>query len=421
MAESFTHWRDLFVGRRAELEWLADHWKKALAGEPQLVVLLAESGLGKTRIAQEFYRRLSREHDPAPPDKPQGYWPDSFATDSESLAVNPSFDSHAPTGGEIPWLWWGLRWQNPESRNTIDERCALHSFRNVLAIHTQAIELKKRRAAIGMNAAWTIAETAAGALIPLVFISKQILDLGKDLREARTLAEEASRDPSAQRRATDVTLKDLALRDFRATLDPGDAHAPTVPVILLLDDAQWADSTSLTFVRELFAEASRNGWKLLVIVTHWEREWNLAPVAVDPKDGSISHARQLPAALGLTAGWQLDCLRKIPPLPEAEDIVHQAFPGLTEAQGQLVVEKSGGNAEMLREALMWLEREPRFFERGDRCSALSVAGQQQLVDREFKLKQFIRERFARLELEVQRALGWSSLQGNRFQIGRAHV
>lgn len=54
-------WRRLFVGRDDELGRLRTAWRKVAPedgsqAEPQLVVLLAESGLGKTRLAQEFYR-----------------------------------------------------------------------------------------------------------------------------------------------------------------------------------------------------------------------------------------------------------------------------------------------------------------------------------------------------------------------------
>ena len=57
-------WRDLFVGRKTELDWLITKWNLAKEGEPQFVVLLGEPGLGKTRIALEFYRWLTCNEDP---------------------------------------------------------------------------------------------------------------------------------------------------------------------------------------------------------------------------------------------------------------------------------------------------------------------------------------------------------------------
>lgn len=58
-------WKDIFLGRKNELELLQDAWLKIQPTdaerqpEPQLVILRAEKGLGKTRLVQEFYRWLS--------------------------------------------------------------------------------------------------------------------------------------------------------------------------------------------------------------------------------------------------------------------------------------------------------------------------------------------------------------------------
>ena len=118
-------WRHLFVSREKELAWLQDAWREAKAGRPQFLVLLGESGLGKTRLVQEFYRWLSREADPGTPACPEGYWPDAFATEARSLDVNPEFPAgRAGPTPPIPWLWWGLRWAIPDRRNEIANGCA---------------------------------------------------------------------------------------------------------------------------------------------------------------------------------------------------------------------------------------------------------------------------------------------------------
>src|SRR5690606_41690616 len=72
-----------FTGRDAELERLLAHWESVRAGDgPRVVVLLAEPGLGKTRLAQELYARLvAREQGGAP-----GYWP----PDRKSTRLNSS-------------------------------------------------------------------------------------------------------------------------------------------------------------------------------------------------------------------------------------------------------------------------------------------------------------------------------------------
>ena len=47
------------VGRSAELDWLTDHLDTAEAGEPRLVFVRGEAGIGKSRLARELGRRAS--------------------------------------------------------------------------------------------------------------------------------------------------------------------------------------------------------------------------------------------------------------------------------------------------------------------------------------------------------------------------
>ena len=62
-AENPLPWSEVFSGRAAELRQLADAWERVQypQPDPQVVVLLAESGLGKTRLVQEFFARISAE------------------------------------------------------------------------------------------------------------------------------------------------------------------------------------------------------------------------------------------------------------------------------------------------------------------------------------------------------------------------
>jgi predicted ATPase len=48
-----------FVGREEELGVLARRWERARAGEGQLVMIVGEPGLGKSRLIEEFHSKLS--------------------------------------------------------------------------------------------------------------------------------------------------------------------------------------------------------------------------------------------------------------------------------------------------------------------------------------------------------------------------
>jgi hypothetical protein len=48
-----------FVGREEELDLLMRRWERARAGEGQLVLIVGEPGLGKSRLLEEFHARLA--------------------------------------------------------------------------------------------------------------------------------------------------------------------------------------------------------------------------------------------------------------------------------------------------------------------------------------------------------------------------
>ena len=48
-----------FVGREEELVLLARRWERARVGEGQLVLVVGEPGLGKSRLIEEFHTRLA--------------------------------------------------------------------------------------------------------------------------------------------------------------------------------------------------------------------------------------------------------------------------------------------------------------------------------------------------------------------------
>jgi len=64
-----------FYGREAELQRLRTAFERTAADrQPQVLAVVGETGVGKTRLVQELYRQLSR------PDAwdPAQYWPEDF-------------------------------------------------------------------------------------------------------------------------------------------------------------------------------------------------------------------------------------------------------------------------------------------------------------------------------------------------------
>ncbi len=139
-------WSELFIGRDNELLWLRRLWTETKSGEPRFCVLRGESGFGKTKIIQKFYSELSRSS----LDDPNHYWPDTLHKEHNNLRVNPRNNDFSDTN-KIPWLWWGLRWTNPDNRNLGEiQACALLANLNHLKPHQNALlafqQSKKRLA-----------------------------------------------------------------------------------------------------------------------------------------------------------------------------------------------------------------------------------------------------------------------------------
>ena len=253
-----------------------------------------------------------------------------------------------------------------------------------------------------------------GGMIPFAgwaFAGKDAFQASRELlqqeRTQRSVLEE-SPGQSAQRYRED--LVDLVFKDFEAILNPTDNTAQTVPVVLLVDDAQWLDPDTVRLLHRLLLRAETRGWPLLIVATHREEEWHQPP----PRDESQPPAAlaHLPQSLRRPERW--DGARLLRPIAQLEAVARQALPGATPAQLRLLCEKAGGNPELLQEIIDELLAEPRYFKDGDPQAELGGRAVAMVEGTTFTLQGQYRKRFRRLGRQVQRVLGWSSEQGMRF-------
>ncbi|MBM4369529.1 MAG: ATP-binding protein, partial [Deltaproteobacteria bacterium] len=81
-----------YHGREKELEQLQGLFRKVVGGEgPKMAVILAHTGVGKTRLAQEFYRWLAASSKW----NASGFWPKDLGEVGQSLRVNPDLPPRA--------------------------------------------------------------------------------------------------------------------------------------------------------------------------------------------------------------------------------------------------------------------------------------------------------------------------------------
>ena len=381
----------------------------ATGSGPEIAVVLGESGLGKTRLVQEFFARLSRGVDA---EGEGGYWPDRLVRDANNLKVNPDpADCNPSRVADMRFLWWGIRMLDRSGHNAglggLSDSVAL--LRAHLEPFARARLVSGRIKDAAKSAALDVAiEIGNLFTFGLLGLGKLGIDHAGEWKSIRddhlSLAGLSAADEEGRQRES---LVELVLADLDALFDANGEKGLRLPAIILVDDAQWlsGDETTRIFVARVMAMAKERGWPLLLIATHWEREWH-EHFADSRADTLAAMARQFTGD-----GWQPIRLGREPDLAV---MIESGFPGLTPAQVQLLLEKAGGNPRLLDEMLRFLKRKKGFFENRDSASALSERGISDISGRTFGLHDLVADRLACSPESVRRLTGLAGLQGNRF-------
>ena len=431
MEEIYRVLRQKCFGREQLQKQMQDAYDLAAAGTPQFQILLGSTGMGKTRLAQELYRWLTLDdRDPSTDEFPQGYWPDSFIEEALKDDVNPRFDDRLRP--EIPFLWWGLRFA--ENRPPWE---ALEQSRHLLGVHSVHVAQRRNIAAQDRDGWWQLfglATTGAG-LIPgvgavanWVALSKEGWDAAQRIRQRQSEQQSDESNAAASDRINAERI-DGVVNTLGMFLDPSCSDAPTVPVVLFLDDAHWMDSLTLEIVRRLWTAATDGGWKLLIVATHWDDEWQTQS-AEQPQPNSPQRLAGFVESVALPE--QADIIHKLPicgvPRDALSDWILSVLPGLSDYQVQVLIDKAraigddttdldtgAGSPRVCEELMkMLIARPNRFFVDGDLKSQLLESAEIEIRDQILDLRDIVKTRFESLGSDVRLALGWSSLQGVRF-------
>ncbi|MGY0635129.1 AAA family ATPase [Luteimonas sp. A478] len=390
---------DEALGRESELDEMTAIWARAKAGEPQWLMILGESGTGKTRLVQEFYRRISMADDP------KGYWPDSIRINGQILELNPRPEDF-PTAdftADLPWLWWGIRSIDPDRRNSSEARCAFADALEPFTMHMEPLVRKNE----ARNAALDIAGDAL-ALIPGMALYESfsaIISISKKLGRVAKAGSQVSPRDTASAKFQD--LKKLIVDSLMCYLKS------QVPVILVLDDCQWLDPESLAIISSLCHELGSQKYKFMVISTSWEREYRSKdghPLAALLARDMDTGKPMVGAFLGQTHEMSLCGLKE----GDAAKIMLRFAPGLASDDITAIHARSGGNVRHIHELCNYLLRKTQHFEGGDPASRLSLRGRRELETKETDLDDLVDLRFSQLSIDIQRALEVSSYQGVQF-------
>ncbi|MCC6164849.1 MAG: ATP-binding protein [Acidobacteria bacterium] len=407
-----------FVGREAELAWLRELWNEATPPGrtgPRLAVLIAETGLGKSRIVQEFYRQLVAD----PVWNDSGYWPDAF-TDATSVAhVNPDLTTHAPPGPPR-FLWLGTRWLDVDARNAEARRLAIPDLRERLASHvrtaihhaplwnrlrgTYARVLKDHGLAGGLE---QVVQEGTGKLFEAATGGLPFGGLLVTLAKAAPSVFAGPDRPVDHAAGVRADAMDAFLDELHEVFGGFGGGGLVLPTVLWLDDAQWADEDTVSVLRRVWERGVERNWPLLIVVTHWEREWRvLGTLDGQSRAASLRRFDDEPGAHTriLEAASEADL----------DAVLRARLPGLTVLQRQLVLSRAGGNFLTLVENIGELVSQAANFIGRDVGGPLAKAGERRVADWESDRERRVRQRFAALDEQVRDLLGWSSHGGQRF-------
>lgn len=414
-----------FCGRSAELESIVSRWRLAADIEnpsPQVLVIEAEPGLGKTRLALEFYRWLNEHADGW---MTKRYWPDALDLLDRNLDVNPNIRKcvfEVP----IPYLWWGLRAGDPGAENGVSGD-AVATYDRYLAPHLVALLVRANM----KERAWAVAEAWGSVgldLLSSAFHVDDVISVGKALLETGKIISGAL-DPAALDEALQRSISRTTklLSELRKALKHGTLTFAKTPAVILLDDAQFihTDAALPSFVERLMYQAVTEGWPVLILITHWKAQ--LSPEIAQDGDSFariLRHAREgSPTAPGPAAslpGGYLDnnCFTEIE-LNSVADLsvaLNDKLPGLTSEQSRAILDQIGGNPRLLQQIIAFLFEHEVFFEGLDLSACLTSHGLDETLEatKSQDIFKVVLRRLRAAPLEIQEAICLASLQGLQF-------
>ena len=401
-----------FHGRTAELAQLRRLFEECAArdpatgrfGGPRMAVVIAESGIGKSRLVQALYQQLTTDLLWDPPEV--NYWPDAFMDAGVQLRVTPNMAGHIAQGPPR-FAWLGARFHATDIRNLSERRSSLTELRHSIMTHAEILRAHgsawadatgRIKHAIARDSVGETISQVADAAVPFGGLLAKLVAGGVKLVLDRTAERKSVEDASDE---ASKTLVDDVEESMRSLLDGKGG----LPSILWLDDAQWIDAETQELLYRVWRIARERGWPLLVVITHWERPWRELRRQADGERGLVSFEGQPGVSIIELQDAEPDALRSYLMLQ---------MPGLTPDQQSLMLEKSAGNFLTMVENVGQLLRVPANFVERRTSGALCPAGERVVREWQSERHKRVEQNFTELAPEVQDLLGWSSHLGMSF-------
>ncbi len=398
----------------------------------RIVLIHAERGLGKTRLAMELYRHLALQRDP------EGYWPEIEGRDGGHAVAMPRA-ADCDFSSSPSFLWWGMALDPPPTTGntvfkTLDE----------LLVHLAAVQLARRRDRSRRDAVSELADLALELgmefgdtlleELPLIGTVKRV---GTSAWKIGSIVARHNQSKGAPVEHADEQMKlvvDSVLSDLDAMFSPRSSQFARRPLVVFVDDAQFADGdpAMAAFLERIIAQSARNSWPLLLVMTHWSRQlrqWQ-------DRDGVwqsrsrvaqvLHHARrQRESDLGTFAGEGGASLLEEnyieidlgEPVSDLTPALLDRFPGIAAETVAEIIEKCGNNPRKLEQVVLVMEDHPVWFHDFDETGDLTQEGREAiLAESRLEIDSIVAHRFDDTPPVVRKALALASTIGPTFVV-----
>lgn len=407
----------VFCGRDPDLKLLRDAWARISdpqSPHPEVITILGQPGLGKTRLVQEFFGWLSTHVDRM---QPEGYWPDRLPVGETKSGLNPdtgACNANVPA----PFLWFAF------PLLALDEIAGKHFTGLIdshISPHVRWLERERtRRTGItralvksGLEVAKAAGKFAIETLTPLQSSANLIEDFYKVAEPVFEAYGETPPDSQEDiRRSIRFARVDAAVATFRA-LYTDDRALRSLPVCIVIDDAQFSDRDEaiVHFLHEMLAQAQLHSWPILFLITSWEHEWHL-----QAKGDYLSSIASVVSrrVLNDEVAARSFMMYQLPGIADLGPLLRESLPGLTTYQVQRTLAHVAGHPRFLMQMIGVARGTRNWFVRRDLSAAFTPEGFEKFLGSLVSLHDAISERLLLVPEPVQQALCLSAMQDIRF-------
>ena len=255
--------------RHIDFELLVEAFGRVVHdGLPEVFVVEGPTGWGKTKFVQTFYERLALTQ------VGNAYWPpqlllgeDKDDWQSSRKRIFPA-DFQIPDGSKLPWLWWGVscnkRQDGRPAQVLFEDGSQLVAHAGAL-LETISLSNSAGRSFDGMNAVVGLLAITSVSIAPPLLAVLGITGFIRTAYQNRDLIENVKKK-RLEREKELLSFASVREDEVQSILTNLQTIAKAIPIVIVVDDAQWADPTTIKFLEGI---SKMEQGKILVIVTTW--------------------------------------------------------------------------------------------------------------------------------------------------------